>query len=228
MKTHFTTSAVIMDTARVMIIEDDGPTRARLVDEVTATDGLELSASVDSCAAARQHLASHESPDVMLVDLGLPDGSGIDLIKESRTLTPLPEVMVISVFGDEKHLISAIEAGATGYLLKDADNVAESIQQLVKGGSPISSSLARHLLKRFRPDTVHTATDSAEMPQLTPRETQVLQLIAKGFTFAEIADTLELSIHTISSHVKNTYRKLEVRSRSEAVFEAVQRGIVDL
>ena len=94
--------------------------------------------------------------------------------------------------------------------------------------SPISSSIARHLLKRFRgPGAAPDAQDPG-LPSLTPRETDVLKLVAKGFTYAEIAGMLELSVHTVTTHVKNTYRKLEVRSRGEAVFEAVQRGIVEI
>ncbi len=217
-----------MTRPSVLIIEDDTPTRARLADAVGATDDLELAGAVGSCDQARAFLAANDTPSVMLVDIGLPDGSGIDLIRESRALTPPPEAMVISVFGDERHVVSAIEAGATGYLLKDAANVADSIRKLLQGGSPISSSIARHLLKRFRgPDAAPDTQDPA-LPSLTPRETDVLKLVAKGFTYAEIAGMLDLSVHTVTTHVKNTYRKLEVRSRGEAVFEAVQRGIVEI
>ena len=214
-----------MSRPAVLIIEDDAPTRARLADAVTETDDLKLAGAVSCCAQARSFLESEPAPAVMLVDIGLPDGSGIDLIRESRTLSPSPEALVISVFGDERHVVSAIEAGATGYLLKDAENVAESIRKLLHGGSPISSSIARHLLRRFR--VAQPEPDDNPLPSLTPRETGVLRMVAKGFTYAEIADMLELSVHTVTTHVKNTYRKLEVRSRGEAVFEAVQRGIVE-
>ena len=216
-----------MTDATVMIIEDDAPTRARLVDAVAETDGLSIATAVGSLAEAHDYLGTHAPPSVMLVDIGLPDGSGIDLIRSSRKLEPAPEAMVISVFGDERHVVSAIEAGASGYLLKDAENVAESIRKLLEGGSPISSSIARHLLRRFQ-QPEQQAEAETDLPQLTPRETEVLQLIAKGFSFGEIADMLGLSVHTVTTHVKNTYRKLEVRSRGEAVFEALQRGIVEL
>ena len=217
-----------MTRPSVLIIEDNAPTRTRLADAVRGADDLDLAGTAGSCKEARAFLAGNEAPSVMLVDIGLPDGSGIDLIRESRALTPPPEAMVISVFGDERHVVAAIEAGATGYLLKDADNVADSIRKLLQGGSPISSSIARHLLKRFRePEATPNAPEQA-LPSLTPRETDVLKLVAKGFTYAEIAGMLELSVHTVTTHVKNTYRKLEVRSRGEAVFEAVQRGIVEI
>ena len=218
-----------MTDATVIIIEDDAPTRARLNDAVMSANGMTVVAALGSCAEARAFFEHAQPPAVMLVDIGLPDGSGIDLIRASRQLEPAPEAMVISVFGDERHVVSAIEAGATGYLLKDAHNVAESIRKLLEGGSPISSSIARHLLRRFTdPPSTPAGDEPADLPQLTRRETEVLQFIAKGFTFNEIADMLELSVHTVTTHVKNTYRKLEVRSRGEAVFEALQRGIVEL
>ena len=209
----------------VFIIEDDTQTRERLAESVRQADDLALAGAVGTCAEARACLAADPPPAVMLVDLGLPDGSGTDVIRETRSLDPPPEAMVISVFGDERHVVAAIEAGATGYLLKDASDVAEAIRKLLGGGSPISSSIARHLLRRFREPA--PAVD-ADLPVLTPRETEVLRLVAKGFAYAEIAEMLSLSVHTVTTHVKNTYRKLEVRSRGEAVFEAVQRGIVDI
>ncbi len=217
-----------MSAATVLIIEDDPPTRARLAEAVGGSGDLALLAAVGTCEAARAHLANSPVPAVMLVDIGLPDGSGIDLIRESRSLSPAPEAMVISVFGDERHVVAAIEAGATGYLLKDSTNVAESIRKLLDGGSPISSSIARHLLRRFHHPAPATQKHGLDLPGLTARETEVLRLVAKGFTYAEIARMLDLSVHTVTTHVKNTYRKLEVRSRGEAVFEAVQRGIVEM
>lgn len=212
---------------RVLVIEDDAPTRERLADIIRAAEGLELAASVGDCAQARAALAAQPAPQVLLVDLGLPDGSGVDLIRESRALDPPPEAMVISVFGDERHVLSAIEAGASGYLLKDstAEAIGASIHQLLDGGSPISPGIARHLLKRFQ-QPVAPQPDNEDVPALTPRELEVLLLVTKGFAYAEIASTLGVSVHTVTSHIKHIYRKLEVRSRGEAVFEALQRGLL--
>jgi DNA-binding NarL/FixJ family response regulator len=217
----------VLNTVRVLVIEDDHPTRERLGEIIEQADGLELAGCAADCAAARAELARTPPPQVMLVDLGLPDGSGIDLIRESRRLPEPPEAMVISVFGDERHVVNAIEAGATGYLLKDAsaERIVASIADLLQGGSPISAGIARHLLRRFQQPPA-AASGVEDLPELTPREMEVLLLVGKGFSYAEIAATLGVSAHTVTSHIKHIYRKLEVRSRGEAVFEAMQRGLL--
>ncbi len=172
-------------------------------------------------------MVAHEPPQVLLVDLQLPDGSGIDLIRAARRLAPQAEAMVISVFGDEAHVVGAIEAGATGYLLKDAsaEEIAMAITRLLAGEAPISSAIARHLLRRFRAPPDPAAAPVAASP-LTPREGEVLQLIAKGLSYQRIADTLAMSPHTVTTHIKQIYRKLAVNSRGEAVFEAMQLGLL--
>lgn len=216
-----------MNTHRVLIVEDQQATRERLAGIVAATAGLDLVAALGDFTSALAWLQTHTAPRVMLVDLGLPDGDGLDLIRASRGLEPQPEVMVISVFGDERHVVRAIEAGATGYLLKDssAEEIGQGILRLIDGESPISSSIARHLLKRLQP-AARPAPD-ADGPHLTRRENDVLQLIAKGFAYAEIAQHLGMSPNTVTSHIKHIYRKLQVRSRGEAVFEAMQLGILE-
>lgn len=215
-----------MSGHRVLIVEDQPETRERLARIVAETAGLELEAALEGFEQCRSWLADAAPPAVMLVDLGLPDGDGLDLIRLSRELQPPPEVMVISVFGDEQHVLAAIEAGATGYLLKDGapEAIGESILRLVDGESPISSSIARHLLKRLQPAAASPA--AGNVPTLTPREAEVLRLIAKGFSYGEIAHNLGMSPHTVTSHIKHIYRKLEVRSRGEAVFEALQMGLL--
>ena len=207
----------------VLLVEDDGPTRERLVRVVGERPEFDVVGAAGDCATARPLIDSLK-PDVMLVDLGLPDGSGVDLILEARDKSPATEVMVITSFGDERHVVNAIEAGATGYLLKDGESayIADSILQMVAGGSPISASIARYLLKRFQPQT----QTAEEVPHLTAREREVLELVAKGFSYAEIGDVLSMSTHTVTSHIKHIYRKLSVNSRGQAVFEAMQLGII--
>lgn len=209
----------------VLIVEDDPATRERLTGVVAATAGLSLAGAVGDRAAALALLARPDvAPRVALVDLQLPDGSGIDVIRELRRCTPGADAMVISVFGDEAHVIAAIEAGATGYLLKDADAdaIGASILRLIAGESPISAAIARHVLRRLQAP----AEPPPAAPRLTPRETDVLRLIAKGLSYARIADTLQMSPNTVPSYVKQIYRKLEVNSRGEAVFEALQLGLL--
>ncbi len=212
----------------ILLVEDDRHTRERIARIIDATAGLQLLAAVDCLAAARETLMI-TSPDVLLTDLGLPDGNGIDLIRQVRAGDSETEVMVISVFGDERHVIAALEAGAAGYLLKDGttDYIGKSLLQLIDGGSPISASIARHLLRRLNTDHPDSRPGNEASP-LSEREVDVLTAVAKGFTYHEIADMLQISFHTVSSHVKNIYRKLEVRSRSEAVYEAVNLGFIQL
>ncbi len=242
---------------RVVIVEDDHATSRRLAAVVDAQPDLRLSGVAATLAEAHS-LLSAQVPDVLLTDIGLPDGSGMDLIRRCHRDTPGVDVMVITVFGDESTVLCAIEAGATGYLLKDgrADDIADSIRQLHRGGSPISPAIARHVLRRFAsvpgpvsvvqitavpaegpvadspglaaPGTVVSALPPhyPDATRLTPKEVQVLQLLAKGFSYGEIAASLAVTVHTVTTHIKHIYRKLAVRSRGEAVFEAVQLGLI--
>ncbi|MEZ5559562.1 MAG: response regulator transcription factor [Pseudomonadales bacterium] len=212
----------------VMIVEDDPVTRDDWADKVRDDPGLRLAAV---CAGFEEASTVLDVTDarVALIDLGLPDGDGTDLIRFAVARDPPIEVMVMTVFGDERHVVRAIEAGATGYLLKDADapSVSKAIHDLLAGGSPISTAIARHLLRRFRvPEAAGETVEPAV--SLTPREREVLDLVARGCSNAEIGDLLQLSFHTVNSHIKNIYRKLAVRSRSEAVFEAVQQGLIQI
>jgi DNA-binding NarL/FixJ family response regulator len=211
----------------VLLVEDDDATRERLARAVELFPGLRLVAVASSCREAREQL-ERVRPAVLLVDLGLPDGSGIDVIREAKRRHSGIEVMVITVFGDDRHVVSAIEAGATGYVLKDGSDeyIGQSILEIVRGGSPISPAIARNLLRRFREQPVPYASVDAELPGLTDREQEVLRLLMKGFTFQEIGNLLGISAHTVTSHVKHIYEKLEVRSRAEAVYEALQLGIL--
>ena len=190
-------------------------------------------AAVGDIASARSTL-ERQVPDVLLTDLGLPDGSGIELIRETAAKHPEIDIMVVTVFGDERRVIDSIEAGATGYVLKDSlpEEFVALIAQLRAGGCPISPIIARQLLRRFKPPSAQSDHRSAgpsapsELVELSPRESEVLALIAKGFNFGEIARLLQVSPHTITAHVKNIYKKLTVHSRGEAVYEAGKLGLI--
>lgn len=212
----------------VMVVEDDPAFLSRFCRIITAAPELVLLAAVGDLASARSTLA-REAPDVLLTDLGLPDGSGIDLIRETAHRHPATDIMVISVFGDDRHVIASIEAGAAGYILKDSlpDEFVALITQLRAGGSPISPLIARQLLKRFKgKEAVVGLKPDTQSAGLTQRESEVLALIAKGFNFGEIARLLEVSPHTITAHVKKIYQKLAVHSRGEAVYEAGKMGLL--
>jgi DNA-binding NarL/FixJ family response regulator len=214
-----------------VIVEDHDVTRARLRQIIDDHPGLDLVAAVGTFAEGRQALSIRNRVDVALIDLGLPDGDGIDLIREVRQRPGAPEIVVISVFGDEEHVVAAIEAGATGYLLKDksALDIGTAITDLLAGGSPISPAIARHVLQRLHESAPSSPTPGATtIPELTARERDVLEVLAKGFTYEEAAQILDVSFHTIASHVKHIYGKLAVGSRSEAIYEATQLGILKL
>jgi len=217
----------------VLVVEDDPAARGRISDAIREQPDMCLLDAVASLAEAWRSLENCW-PDVVLVDLGLPDGDGTTLIQEIYTRPECCEVMVITVFGDEGHVLRAIEAGATGYLLKeeDSDQIGRCIRQLAAGGSPMSASIARHLLTRFRRQGESRQggvpeSEKGDPQGLTEREVEVLRLIAKGYNSAEISELLGVTYHTVTSHIRNIYRKLAVHSRSEAVFEAVQRGLVE-
>ena len=220
-----------MDRRPVLVVEDDEPTRARLARVVDGHPRLRTVAAVGSCAAARAVLDG-DPPAVLLTDLDLPDGSGIELIRLVRARGAGTLSMVITVFGDEQHVVAAIEAGALGYLLKDAtaDSIGRSIVELLEGGSPMSPPVARYLLQRFAKGPEPTAPSVAASggAGISTRERDVLTYIVKGFSYAEIARLLGLSTHTVATHVRRIYGKLEVHSRGEAVYEALATGLVKM
>jgi DNA-binding NarL/FixJ family response regulator len=228
-----------MTRSTVLIVEDDDRTRRHLAASIAAHPQLSLAGEAASCAEARRCLDT-AAPDVLLTDLGLPDGSGIELIRETRKLHPSAQIMVITVFGDEQNVIASIEAGASGYLLKDGttDEITEGVLALLDGGSPMSVSIARHLLRRFQHQAAPPAAEAGPLapgsatdetaPHLTERETEVLRLVSKGLNKPEIARVLEISAHTVSTHVRHIYEKLEVGSQGAAVYEAVQLGLIQM
>jgi len=211
----------------ILVVEDDDQTREYFASTLEA-DGTASRVDRAPSFQAGLHVLSTDPPDVMLVDIGLPDGSGIDLIRHARKNSPETLSMVITVFGDESSIIGALEAGARGYLLKSEgpDDLRRSVSQLLGGGAPISPAIARHLLKRFGSAPASAEPPKKEGPHLTRREREVLQLIVRGYTYQNVAEALGISRHTATSHIRGIYRKLEVRSRSEAVYEALSLGLV--
>jgi DNA-binding NarL/FixJ family response regulator len=210
----------------VLVVEDDMNTRSYLVEALSADEG---SYTVATAATLREGVLAltDRVPDVMLVDLGLPDGNGLDLIRGARELSTDVLTLVITVFGDEATVIGAIEAGAQGYLLKSEapEDLRECVRQLLAGGAPISPGIASHLLRRFQSiESDHNAANGNA--KLTTRERDVLELLVKGLPYKEVGDLLGVTRNTVTSHVRSIYRKLEVTSRGEAVFEALRQGIV--
>ncbi|GAA0770901.1 response regulator transcription factor [Ideonella azotifigens] len=213
-----------MTALTVVIVEDDERFRAAFSAMVAQAPDMLLAGTAADLPQGLQ-LLQGVRPDVLLVDLGLPSGSGIELIRFAHDHLPQTDVMVVTVFGDEPHVMASLEAGATGYLLKDsrAEDLVEQIRALRAGGSPISPVIARQLLLRLAPEPQPTAADDA---LLSPQERQVLTLSAKGFNFEEIARMLNVSRHTVMTYVKRSYRKLQVHSKTEAIYEARKLGLV--
>ena len=206
-----------------LLVEDDGATRAYLLDALNRIVALQpVNFAVDVASGMRA--LERFRPKLLLVDLGLPDGEGTQLIAMAAKMEPRPEVLVISSLGDESHVVRALEAGASGYLLKDETPEAIGIAALkvLDGESPISPAIAVHLLKRFRP----VAAPAPQEHPLSDREVDILKLIAKGLRHDEVADTLGLRYSTVVSYVRDIYRKLAVHSRTEALFEARQLGLL--
>lgn len=193
---------------------------------VTRADGLEIAGVADTLASGRALVGP--GVDVLLIDLALPDGNGVELIRETRERVPNIKIIVVSIFGDARSVVRAIEAGADGYLLKGAgeQQAEEAIRSVLGGGAPISPAVASHILTRMR-ERMSPNGPSPDVP-LTEKETAVLIDLAKGFRYKEVARLHGISPHTVADHVKSIYRKLAVNSRSEAVFEAVQAGLIKL
>lgn len=211
-------SFIKVSALRILIVEDDPAFRQRFADIVSSRRGFALVAAVGTRVEAIAELR-RRAVDVLLCDLGLPDGDGADVVREARRLHPGLDAMVVTVFGDDTHVMRSLEAGATGYLLKDSlpEDFISTIELLRSGGSPIHPTIARRVLQQF--------TDGSRLPavpavSLSVREQEVLSLVSKGYRGPEIAGLLGISNHTVSSHIKNIYKKLEVSSRGEAVYEA--------
>ncbi len=230
-----------MQVWRVLVVEDDTQMRDFFTASVSRCAGLQLVGAVGSVAEARAWLDNDaHMVDVLLTDLGLPDGSGLEVIRHATRLHPRCEPLVISLFGDEDNVLASIEAGALGYIHKDSapDDIAQTILEMKDGASPISPMIARKVLskyasKRARADEPLAAPEpsaptrpSPEAPLLSPREHEVLMLIARGFSYAEIARLQSVSVHTVQTHIKNLYSKLSVHSKNEAVFEASRLGLL--
>jgi len=207
----------------VALVEDADEARRRLVASIQSDPSLRLIGEFRNGAEALAGLAT-EVPDVFLADLGLPDMHGLELVRRIAAKHPACDILVITIFGDEGSVIGALEAGARGYVLKGAleNDIASDIRHLRNGGSPLSPVIARQVLKRLLPERCPPVPDAL----LTPRESEILNAIARGFSYAETAGLMRISVQTVHSHLKNIYKKLAVHSKTEAVFEADRRRLL--
>ena len=231
---------------QVLIVEDDPQMRDFFAASIVRSASLSLAGCVGTIADALAWLtAPGQAVDVLLVDLGLPDGSGLDVIRATARLHPECEALVISMFGDEDNVLASIEAGALGYIHKDSnpEDIATSVLEMKGGASPISPMIARRVLAKYLrlkddaaalvvPVRAAVLVDEPSTGQAVPRgllsqrEHDVLDLVARGFSYGEIARLRSISVSTVHTHIKNLYRKLAVSSRTEAVYEAKQMGLL--
>jgi DNA-binding NarL/FixJ family response regulator len=219
------------DHVAVVIVEDDSAFRERFEQILSQSNGYRVLAAVESVADGLGAVNAHRI-DLLVVDLGLPDGDGIAVIREVTQRQPECAVLVVTVFGDEEHVVSAIEAGASGYLLKDCspEEFIGAIRDLLEGGSPVSPMVARLVLERLRKplEQSFVGTERDESVELSEREAEILTLVAKGFSFGDICSLLSIKNNTVKTHVNRIYRKLAVHSRGQAVYEASRLGLIEL
>jgi len=213
---------------RIYLIEDDRTVLQFVQHALALRPDWRLVGHSETFAHARI-MAPNSLADVYLVDLGLPDGRGEDMLRLLALTKPEAELLVFTVFGDESRLINALQSGATGYVLKgcNATELIEAIEQICEGGAPISPLLARMLLKQLRNNApVQVPENGSAIAALSERETEVLKLVAQGYVNKEIASKLGIGTATVSTHIKNLYRKLAVHTRVQVVRAAQERGLL--
>lgn len=214
-----------MSKTSVAIVEDDPDLRESLRRVIAASDAFETAWIAESLEAARRQL--HCRCALLILDLSLPDGGGLGLLPALHRCQPATRVIAYTVFDDEAHVVAAVEAGIDAYLLKEssAEDLLEALAQTRDGASPISPSVARYLLRRLR----RSEESPGERPvALTPREREVLERLARGYSYREVGSHLGMTSHTVAHHVKNIYPKLAVASRAQAVYRALQDGLISL
>lgn len=208
---------------RIVVVEDVDVLRDGLSLILDSAPGLHVVGSFADMESALARL-SDLAPDVAFLDLGLPGMSGVEGTRRIREANPATQVVILTVHDDDEHVFEAICAGASGYLLKDTppDRLIEAVRELVGGGAPMSPSVARRVIVTFR----QVAPPRQEDHRLSPREVEILDLLAQGHSYKTAATELDVSIDTVRFHVRNCYQKLHVHSKSAAVRTALRRGIL--
>ncbi len=210
----------MVSRVRVALVEDDPAVRSGLHLLLDNSDSCQCVGAFASGEEALEGLPALK-PDVVLMDINLPGMSGIDCIRRLKSSNPALQIMMLTVFEDHDRIFQSLSAGASGYLLKQTPpaKLLEAIKELHQGGSPMSTQIARRVVEAFRKPAPSQDNSSG----LSPREREIIALLAKGYLYKEIADQLRLSVETIRTHVHNTYEKLHVRTRTEAVMKVYGR-----
>lgn len=209
----------------VAIIEDNNTIREGLAALVNGTDGYKCIGAYRDCESFLAKLSSLEV-DVVLMDIGLPGMSGIEGVKKAMEMKPELSILMLTIYEESDKVFDALCAGATGYLVKKTppSRLLDAIKDASEGGSPMSSRIARQVITAFK-EGQNIATDNSKY-DLTDREKEVLNLLADGYNYQEIANTLYISVDTVRHHIRNIYKKLHVHSQSEAVAKAIRKKII--
>lgn len=204
----------------VAIVEDDEEIRANLTHRIGETPSLRLLGSYADAESAMADLPRHK-PDVVLMDINLPGMDGVECVRHLKTKLPASQFVMLTVYEDNNRLFKSLMAGASGYLLKRTPpaKLVAAIKEAHEGGSPMTPQIARRVVQHFQ----ELPEPSSELQKLTPRETEVLTQLAKGFRYKEIVDNLGISSGTLHSYIRNIYEKLHVHSRTEAVVKFLNR-----
>ncbi len=207
----------------VSIVEDDAKVRASLAKLIDGSPGFRCLSQHPSAESALQELP-RSNPEVVLMDINLPGLSGVECVRRLKPLLPAAQIIMLTVYQNTEHIFKALEAGATGYLLKQTPpaDLLSAIRDVHSGGSPMSSHIARKIVQSFQ----KTAPATQPQENLSPRETQVLELLSRGFLYKEIGESLGLTYATVHTHIRHIYEKLHVRSRTEAVARHLSQGRV--
>lgn len=206
---------------KVVIVEDNPLLRENLKLLLSGEQGITVAGAFGSAEDALQSIKK-TAPDVMLVDLGLPGMSGVELIKKVKDKLPGIDIMTHTIFEDRESVFSAIKAGASGYILKGSTprELIEALNNLHQGGAPMSPKIARKVIQEFQDETV------SEQYLLSKREQEIVREIEKGLSYKEIAERLHISPHTVHTHIKKIYEKLQAKDRQEALIKARKKGII--
>ena len=198
----------------VSIVEDDPQVRSSLAKLIDSSPGYRCVSRHGSAEDALLEIPKVK-PEVVLMDINLPGLNGVECVRRLKPQLPGAQMIMLTVYQNTEHIFNALAAGATGYMLKQTPpaELLLAIKEVHGGGSPMSSHIARKIVQSFQ----HTATASAEAESLSPREAEVLELLAKGFLYKEIAEQMKVSYATVHTHIRHIYEKLHVRSRTEAV-----------
>ena len=208
----------------ISIVEDNDKLRGTLAKVISRADGFKC---VSDYASAEDALAGLPKikPDVVLMDINLPGMNGVECVRKLKAVLPATQVMMLTVYEDTENIFKALAAGASGYMLKrtPAKELLEAIREVLRGGSPMTTHIARKVVLSFQKSAAASAKTAGELSELSDREQQVLDLLAQGLIYKEIAEKLQISYETVHTYIRRIYEKLQVRTRTEAVAKFLQR-----